>query len=91
MRAELETTKRGLSPEKNGIHFLAAMAWAAMTRQGLTELRLEEFSLACADIQAQDEDDAPDVDPTRPAQSDDSASPWPLPTPDPASSGGSLE
>lgn len=74
LRAELEGRKMGVDL-KMGIHTTALWAWAAMTRLGLYEGKFREFGEACLTAQNADEDEpAPDVDPTQQDQSTDSAS-----------------
>jgi hypothetical protein len=88
MRAELELGKRGQSPTTHGISFVAAMAWAALAREGRTTLAFPEFAAQCFDVARQSDEDAPDVDPTRPAVSTDSVSSSPSSSPAPVPTGG---
>ena len=88
VRAERELRMRKASVEDFPLMFGGALAWAALGREGKTSLQLEEFTSAVYDIKRLDEDDAGDVDPTRPAASTDSASASPSPTPAPDLTGG---
>lgn len=86
MRAELEVSRRHkLAVEDAGINFVAAMAWAALAREGRITCKLDEFALRVYEIERLDDAAADDVDPTRPAASPDSASLSPSPTPEPVS------
>jgi len=89
LRGELEVTKRGLSPERHGIHFLSLATWAAMVRMKLTEEKFDEWVLDVWDL-AEHEEPA-DVDPTQPDPSSDSSSPSSSHTPGPRSIGGETE
>jgi hypothetical protein len=89
MRGELEIGKRGLSPERNGINFLAACAWSAMVREGRTQLGYDDFVKDCYDVSQLDEDE--ELDPTQRDPLSDSSSPWSSPTPEPATTGGETE
>lgn len=92
MRAELELAKRKQNPEDHRINFLAAMAWSAQARQGQTTLGFDQWVTQVVEIEAEPEDDAEDVDPTRPGASDDFVSLSRLPFPEQLpTSGGSVE
>ena len=91
VRAEHELRMRRAGVEDAPIMFGAALAWAALAREGKTQLALDEFNAAVYDIERVAPEDAGVVDPTQPAASLDSASNWPSPTPAPDPTGGSPE
>lgn len=72
LRAELELNKRGIDITSLGAHRSAAIAWSAMVRAGLYDKKFDQFGEDVVDIASVDEDEQ-EVDPTRPAASDDSA------------------
>lgn len=89
VRAEHELRKRyQMGPTEAGITFVSAMAWAALAREKRTELRFDAFLAAAHEVSRVKPEDAGDVDPTRQAASNGSASPSPAPTPEPATTGG---
>lgn len=71
IRAERELRQRGLTAESAGITFVAAMAWAALAREGRIDVKFDEFTTRAYDITRVE--DAGDVDPTQSAASTDSA------------------
>lgn len=89
IRAEHELRMRKAGVEEAPVMFGAALAWAALAREGWTSLGLDEFAKVVFDIKRLD--DAGDVDPTQPAALTDSASGSPSHTPAPDTTSGSTE
>lgn len=81
VRAERELRQRRAGVEDSPVLFGTALAWAALAREGKTELGLDEFTMTAYDVKRVDEDgtpldqddEGPDLDPTQAAASIGSA------------------
>lgn len=81
VRAEQQLRMRGSGVGDSPVMFGTALAWAALAREGKTQLNLDEFTTVAYDVKRVDEqgnpmnenDEDADVDPTQQGPLNDSA------------------
>ncbi len=74
VRAEQQLRQRNANVESAPVTFVSAIAWAALAREGRTDLKFDEFTKAAIDVSRDEEKgDGEDLDPTQASPSTGSA------------------